>query len=781
MIDILKELHQNAVDFAYEANSQRAFPDARDGLKPGQRACLWEFYSKGYSSNKPHVKSAKISGGVIGSWWPHGDQAIYDTFARMSQPWINNVPEVDWHGANGNQIISSEVASARYTEARLSAAAEEGLFQGIKKNNVPMILNFSEDAEWPEVLPAIMPRLLVNGCQGIGYTLANQWPMYNLGELVNVIYDYVSTNKLDYNELYPDFPTGGVIINKDELAEICATGRGRIVVRAKTEIKDNVILITELPYQAYVEPILETIRDLVEKEEIKGIANWYNKSDKTKLLIEIECDTNPNIVLQQLFKLTDLQKTFNPNQYALVGKTPILLNLQKYLDIYVEHNLNCINKEAEFDLAKATDRLEIVDGLLKALEDIDNIIALIKQSKDSADAKANLVKVYAFTENQAKAIVDMRLGRLAHLEKVELNEEKNELVATVTECNDILTNITKRQEIFLNRLSAFVKKFAKPRKTEVMQIAETTKEEKEIANVEPEKCVVVMTKGGLIKRIPITSFRTQKRNTKGVKTQDDVTTITIRTNTIDSLMIFSDKGKMYRLLVNDIPEGTNVSRGASIEALVNMDADEKPSTIYSIYHDTKDKYVLFVTKNGVAKRTLLSTFVDTKKKSGIVATSVREDDELTSVTLCDDEDILFITHEGYCLRVPSSEISLMTKAALGSKGIALVDGDYVVAAMPIRDADDDVAVFTEEGIGKRVKLNELNAQRRGGRGVYIYKPTPSTGKVAAAALVNDDDIVLINGKTKSICLQCNEIPVVNRTGMGSAVLKDNKIVSVTKI
>ena len=430
-IDICDELKQNFIDFAYEANSQRAFPDARDGLKPGQRACLWEFFTKGFTSNKPHVKSAKVSGGVIASWWPHGDVAIYETFARMSQPWINNIPEVDWHGSNGNIVIGSSPASSRYTEARLNKPIEEGMFGNIKKDVVPMILNFSEDDEWPEVLPALFPRLMVNGSQGIGVTVAQTWLPHNLTDLAQVIDKYIRSGELDYSNLAPDFPTGGIIINKNELSNIYSTGKGKAVVRAKAEIKNNVIQITELPYQVYVEPLIEEIKELIQKDELTGIEEVYNKTDKNRLLIEIECSGTPLTILNKLYGLTSLQKSYSANQFALVSKTPKLLNLKEYLDLYINHNIECIIKEYEYDLKKAKSRLEIVEGLLKALEDIDNIIALIKKSESSAAAKMNLQASYGFTEVQAKAIVDMKLGRLAHLEYEELNEERKQLTSDI--------------------------------------------------------------------------------------------------------------------------------------------------------------------------------------------------------------------------------------------------------------------------------------------------------------------------------------------------------------
>lgn len=445
MININQELHQNFLDFSYEANSARAFADARDGLKPGQRACLWEMYDKKYSSNKAHVKSAKISGGVIANWWPHGDAAIYDTFARMSQSWINNVPEVDWHGANGSIQISGEPAASRYTEARLAKSTEDGLLFNINKHNVPMKMNFSEDAEWPEVFPAIYPRLMVNGCQGIGSTIANVWLPHNLSELIILIDNYISNGNLDYSKLAPDFPTGGVIINKDDLKPIYETGKGKVILRAKTEIKGNIIYITEIPYQVYVEPLIDQIKKLVIDNTIPDINNILNKSGRNKLLIEIECDKDPYKVLNQLFKNSDLQKSFSANQFALIGKTPELLTLKKYIDVFIKHNITCIDNEIQYDLKKAIDRLEIVEGLLKALEDIDNIITLIKASDNAADAERKLIAKYSLTARQAKAITDMKLGRLAKLEKIELEKEKAELNNSITNNQALLSNESKKQ------------------------------------------------------------------------------------------------------------------------------------------------------------------------------------------------------------------------------------------------------------------------------------------------------------------------------------------------
>lgn len=779
-IDICKELHQNAIDFAYEANSQRAFADARDGLKPGQRACLWEMYTRGYTSNKPHVKSAKIDGGVAATWWPHGTTAIYETFARMSQDWINNIPEVDWHGANGNQIIGSTPAADRYTEARLAKATEDGMLVGLKKNNVPMVLNFSEDEEWPEVLPAVFPRLLVNGCQGIGYTVANVWVTHNLKEITEVIKKYLSTNEIDYNNIYPDFPSGGIITNKNDLSTIYKTGKGPVHLRGRATIDKKSILITELPYQTYVEPLLEEIKDLILKEEIQGIKEVYNKCDKKKLLIEIECESNPNNILAQLYQLTSLQKTFSVNQYALVSKTPKLLTLKDYLDIYIQHNIQCIKREYMFDLAKAKARAEIVEGLIKALENIDNIIELIKKSESASAAKETLIKKYEFTENQAKAILDMKLAKLARLEKIELNNELIDLTSNIKLYAEIIESNDKLQEKFIERLTEFTNKYGQPRKTEIMQISITSKsEDKEIRNVEPEKCVVTMTESGLIKRIPSSNFKIQKRNGKGVKTQDDITHVVIRTNTIDSLMIFTNKGKVYRLLVNDIPEGTNSTKGVAVTSLVEMESDEKPSTIYSLYRGTEAKYVFFATKKGIVKKTSLEEFSKLKKKGGLAAIGFKTaDDSLAAASLINEESIILITKKGLCLRFDSTTVGALGRTATGVKGITLSEGDEIIAALPVRDKTDRLAIFLANGSGKKIDLTEIPIQNRGGKGLVCCKTGTA---VAAASLIAEDDTILIIGEKSSICISASDIPATSRGATGNQLLSHGVITSVSKV
>lgn len=780
MIDIKDELSKNFIDYAYEVNSERAFPSAADGMKPGARCCLWEMFTSGYTSNKPHVKSAKVSGGVISRWHPHGDVAVYETFARMSMPWINNIPEVDWHGGNGNISMGSDaLSSSRYTECRLSKAAEDGLFCGIKKKNVPFVLNFSEDAEMPKVLPAIYPRLLVNGAQGIGVSIATMIVPHNLNELTNIIEKYVKESTLDYSNLYPDFPTGGIIINKNDVSEIYKTGKGKVILRAKTEIKGNSILITELPYQVYVEPLIDTIVDLIKKEQITDIVDIYNKTDKNKLLIEVECRKNPSRVLKQLFAMTDLQKSYSVNQNALVGKTPKLLNLEEYLKIYIQHNLDCIKRETEFDLQKAKDRSVIVEGLIKAIASIDEIIALIKSSKDSADAQAQLMFTYGFKAVQAKAIVDMKLGRLAKLEGVELEEEYKDLQNTIEKCTNILANVDARLDIFLTRLKQFTNKYGWERRTKVMQINLKDEESIEELNIEPQDCVIIITENNNIKRVPVSEYSRQKRNGKGTKNQKDETLMMIDGNTKDSLYVITDKGKIYKMLVNDIPEGKRNSKGEPIDMFIGMDVDEIPSAIFtdSSTKNMPEKYIVFVTEYGFIKKTKVEEYLSVKSKKGTKALNLKDNDKVVSVHPVDEEEYMFVTKFGQAIRFKTNEINPVGRTAMGVKGIKLNDGDKVVAAFPIYEDSEYIGIFTKSGQGKMVDLKEFSVQGRGGKGLACTK----NAVVVAAMVLNKDRDILINGLTNSIRLNSNDLPVLSRTALGNNLIKNTNIISVSFI
>lgn len=773
--DLVNELGLNFIEYAVAVNSDRAIPDAKSGLKPVAKRILYGAYDCGFSSNKPHVKCANIVGNVMAEWHPHGDSSIYGALVRLSQPWVMRYPLIDFHGSNGN-IDGDGPAAYRYTEARLSKFTEEGLLAGIKKKNVDFIPNYSETKDEPVTLPAIFPNLLCNPNAGIGVAMACSWACHNLNEVADAIYAYMDGEEPMLPG--PDFPTGGLIINKNDIPNIMRTGHGSVKIRGKYNIEGNNIVFYEIPYGVGTEALMNQIGEAADSEKIKGIVDIRNESNKKGYRLVIECDKKASAltIVNKLFAETNLQTSFSYNQVALIDKTPTELNLKDCIKIYIEHNLECIKKEAQFDLEKASKRYEVVEGLLRALEDIDNIIALIKSSDNSKHAEQNLIEKYSFTENQAKAICAMKLGSLAKLEAVELNTEKSDLAKIISDKNILINEETARLSELRTRLMAFVAKYGDPRRTELAQI-EVPKEEKEIEYVEPEKCVVVMTESGLIKRVPTASFRTQNRNTKGVKTQDDITNAVIRTNTIDNLMIFTNKGKMYRLLVDNIPVGTNKSQGVPINSLVSMEGDEIATTMYSLYRDTDAKYVLFITETGLVKKTALEEFTKTKKKTGIAAIKIKEGDKLASVSLIKDEDIILLTKNGQGIRFKSSEINPSGRVAMGVKGITLKPEDKVVAGLVVRHDTDDLAIFAENGLAKKIKLTELASQKRAGKGVIVYK----NNNIASATLITSGDRILVCGTKTSLCVAADDIPEMSRTSIGNQIIKGSQVLSVSKV
>lgn len=773
--DLINELGLNFIEYAVAVNTDRAIPDAKSGLKPVAKRILYGAYDCGFSSSKPHVKCANIVGNVMAEWHPHGDSSIYGALVRLSQPWVMRYPLIDFHGSNGN-IDGDGPAAYRYTEARLSKFTEEGLLAGIKKKNVDFIPNYSETKDEPVTLPAIFPNLLCNPNAGIGVAMACSWACHNLNEVADAIYAYMDGEEPMLPG--PDFPTGGLIINKNDIPNIMRTGHGSVKIRGKYNIEGNNIVFYEIPYGVGTEALMNQIGEAADSEKIKGIVDIRNESNKKGYRLVIECDKKASAltIVNKLFAETNLQTSFSYNQVALIDKTPTELNLKDCIKIYIEHNLECIKKEAQFDLEKASKRYEVVEGLLRALEDIDNIIALIKSSDNSKHAEQNLIEKYNFTENQAKAICAMKLGSLAKLEAVELNTEKADLAKIISDKNILINEETARLSELRTRLMAFVAKYGDPRRTELAQI-EVPKEEKEIEYVEPEKCVVVMTESGLIKRVPTASFRTQNRNTKGVKTQDDITNAVIRTNTIDNLMIFTNKGKMYRLLVDNIPVGTNKSQGVPINSLVSMEGDEVATTMYSLYRDTDAKYVLFITETGLVKKTALEEFTKTKKKTGIAAIKIKEGDKLASVSLIKDEDIILLTKNGQGIRFKSSEINPSGRVAMGVKGITLKPEDKVVAGLVVRHDTDDLAIFAENGLAKKIKLTELVSQKRAGKGVIVYK----NNNIASATLITSGDRILVCGTKTSLCVAADDIPEMGRTSIGNQIIKGSQVLSVSKV
>lgn len=707
-IDVVDEVRQNFLDSSYEVNANRAFPDVRDGIKPGQRCCLWEMHRKGYSSSKPHVKSAKIAGGVVASLWPHSDSAIYETFVRMSQSFSNNVPEVDFHGANGNIILGGDsFASPRYTEARLSKIAEEGMFAGIDKNNVPMVWNFSEDELMPQVLPAVFPRLLVNGCQGIGVGLSNYWVLHNFEETAKIIEQYIKGKKIDHDSYFPDFPTGGTIVNKDDLGEINRTGKGKIVLEANYRIEGKEIVFYEMPYQVYIEPVIEKIKESVDKGELNEIRGVYNKSDKNQIALVIECGSAKDceMVVEKLFAFTPLRTQINVAQNGLITKTPQMFSLDEYLRVYVEHNLQCIAKESEFDFGKAYARIEILEGLSKALEDIENIIELIKSSKSAALAREKLIDKYSFTENQAKAILDMKLARLANMEKMEIIKELEEKQKTALRCQEIMESKAEQEKVLLERLKVLVKKYGTPRCTKVVQkeTIKLNKIKKQKVAVAPQDVVITYNKHGYIQSIPLSSFRGTK---EGLLTS-------FKAQTNDMVLLFSNKGKVFRLLVDKIPRCSLKDKGTALGSVLKLDSGEKIVNVFSMNLNEEHPYITGFTKNGLVKKAEKVIYVaPTQNLKGQKITSMINDEFIGFYESNGDCAILG-TEQGMMICFSLDDIRPMGKTAKGVTGIKLAENDYV--------SDAVVLPKSEKQVKANGKIVSFTLQKRAGKGRCIDK------------------------------------------------------------
>ena len=778
--DLKKELSTNFIEYAVAVNSDRAIPDSKSGLKPVATRILYGAYDGGRVSTKPHVKCARIVGDVMGKFHPHGDSSIYGALVRLAQPWIMRYPLIDFHGNMGN-IDGDGPAAARYTEARLSKISEMGLLTGLKKNCVDFIPNYDETSEEPITLPAIFPNLLCNPNTGIGVAMACNWLPHNLREVSDAIYAYMD-GETNITLPGPDFPTGGVIINKKDIPAIMKTGHGSVKVRGKYKIEKQNIIFYEIPYGTKTEDLMTEIGKASDEKVVEGISEIRNESDKKGLRIVIECDKgmSPETVVRKLFAKTNLQTSISYNQVALIDKTPTELGLVDCIKIYVEHNIKCIIREAEFDLKKALARLEIVKGLLKALEDIDNIVQLIKTSESASAAKVKLIEKYNFTENQAKAILDMKLAKLANLEKVELQNEKLELEKTIEELDALINNNSLQYTELKSRLQAIVKKFGDDRRTELAQI-DIKPEEKEIAEVIPEDCVVIITQTGDVKRIPSKSFKTQRKNGKGVKSEDDAILNTISTNTIDTLMAFTNKGKMYRLLVDNIPVGTNISKGVRIGTLINMEPTEKVIAVTSLHRASDAEYVLFITKNGLIKKTALGEYMKVKRSTGINAINIKEGDSIANVTFVKDENIILITKKGMSIHFTTKDITPIGRVTAGVKAIKLSDGDSVLGGFPVHKTTDCIAIVSEKGFSKKSPISDFTIQGRGGKGVLIYKPSISTGEVVGAAMVSDEDRVLLVGRPNSICISATDIPKLSRVSTGNIMVKNSAVVSVVKI
>ena len=787
--DMIKEMEQSFLDYSTSVITGRALPDARDGLKPVHRRILYALAELNLVPTKPYKKSARIVGDVIGKYHPHGDSSVYEAMVRMAQDWSLRYPLVEGQG-NFGSVDGDGAAAMRYTEARMSKITLE-MLRDLKKDVVDFQPNFSEDLEEPMVLPSRIPNLLLNGTSGIAVGMACSFAPHNINEVIDGIIATINNRDITVEELHkeyikaPDFPTGGTIINQHELLNGYKTGKGRVRIRGKYNVEKigrrECLVFYEIPYGVKKEKLIEDIAKLCEDKSIEGITDIRDTSNKHGMRIEIEVkkDINPDVIANHLFRLSALEDTYSLNHTAIVNKSPKILNLKELIEVYIDHQVEVITRRTQFDLRKIDARLHIIEGLLKALEDIDNVIALIKASNNVQVAIEGLMKKYSLSEIQAKAIVEMKLRKLTGLEKVELEQENKELVEEANHLKSILGSTEVLNSVLIDELNEIKSNYGDARKTDITNVI-VKADEKDIQYVQPEEVVVVMTKAGNVKKIPAKSFKVQNRNGKGVKNQDDIILDVIRTNTIDTLMVFTALGKMYRLVVDQVPTGTNSSRGVAIHTLVKMEEHDKAIAITSLKRKTDAEFVVSVSEQGMIKKTKLEEYMKAKK-SGIAAVGLREGDSIANIVFIKDEQLILVSEKGMSIRFKTDNIGSVGRTAIGVRGMKIAEGDRVVAALPINKDTDELAIFSQYGMAKRTPLKEYPIQGRDGKGTITYKPNDTTGVVVSAALVEDKDNVLVVGDQTSICISAKDIPSLGKASLGNIMIKGNNVMSVTKI
>ena len=662
--DMIKEMEQSFLDYSTSVITGRALPDARDGLKPVHRRILYALAELNLVPTKPYKKSARIVGDVIGKYHPHGDSSVYEAMVRMAQDWSLRYTLVEGQG-NFGSVDGDGAAAMRYTEARMSKITLE-MLRDLKKDVVDFQPNFSEDLEEPMVLPSRIPNLLLNGTSGIAVGMACSFAPHNMNEVIDGIIATINNRDITVEELHkeyikaPDFPTGGTIINQHELLNGYKTGKGRVRIRGKYNVEKigrrECLVFYEIPYGVKKEKLIEDIAKLCEDKSIEGITDIRDTSNKHGMRIEIEVkkDINPDVIANHLFRLSALEDTYSLNHTAIVNKSPKVLNLKELIEVYIDHQVEVITRRTQFDLRKIDARLHIIEGLLKALEDIDNVIALIKASNNVQVAIEGLMKKYSLSEIQAKAIVEMKLRKLTGLEKVELEQENKELVEEANHLKSILGSTEVLNSVLIDELNEIKSNYGDARKTDVTNVI-VKADEKDIQYVQPEEVVVVMTKAGNVKKIPAKSFKVQNRNGKGVKNQDDIILDVIRTNTIDTLMVFTALGKMYRLVVDQVPTGTNSSRGVAIHTLVKMEEHDKAIAITSLKRKTDAEFVVSVSEQGMIKKTKLEEYMKAKK-SGIAAVGLREGDSIANIVFIKDEQLILVSEKGMSIRFKTDNI-----------------------------------------------------------------------------------------------------------------------------
>ncbi len=690
-IDMREELGRNFLTYALDVDQNKAFPAVQDGLAPGARAALWEMYTSKYFSNKPHVKSAKVAAGVIGRWWPHNADATYGTLVRMAQPFVENCLEIDFQGAVGNQIIGQDSAgSSRYTEMRLSKLAEEGMFYGINKNNVDMIWNYLQDEKMPKVLPSIFPRLLVNGHIGLGVGISTTLVPHNLRETANVILKYLEEGIVDNENYYPDFPTGGVIVNKDELNKINITGKGRIVVQAKYKIEGQQIIFYEFPYQVYIEPLIIKIKEAYNKELLPALEDVYNSSDKNNISITVVANDIEQCI-NQLFINTPLQSIYHVNQNAIINQVPEMVNLEKIIKTYVTHNVKCIKRETLFDINKLQERIEILEGLSIALENIDNVIKIIKESKTAALAKISLIEKYHLTTNQANAILNMKLSKLANMERIEIENELKDKKERVLILKEILESKEKQVQILKERLQNLAKKYGNERRTQVIQGEIASKNSKKKAKEkEIQDVIIALNKQGYIKNLPlITPYRGSVNDIRSFKARTD-----------EMILLFSSLGKVYRLKVENIEQCTNRDKGIALGTLLKLEQNEQIIYATSINVNDKHPYIVFVSKRGKIKKSDKVIYFGTNQNiKGTKCAGLAENDSFIMINESNGDYILIKTTDNYSLQFKLDEVIISGKTSRGCTAIQLNENQEIKEASISHTPIKNIPVRRRNGKG----------------------------------------------------------------------------------
>ncbi len=796
-VNLTKEMKTSFIDYAMSVIVARALPDVRDGLKPVHRRILYGMNELGVTPDKPHKKSARITGDVMGKYHPHGDSSIYEAMVRMAQWWSYRYMLVDGHG-NFGSMDGDGAAAQRYTEARMSKIALE-MLRDINKNTVDFVDNYDANEREPLVLPARFPNLLVNGATGIAVGMATNIPPHNLGETIDavkLVMDNPEVTTKDLMEVLPgpDFPTGALVMGKSGIHKAYETGKGSIVLRSRTEIEETKtgrerIVVTEFPYMVNKTKVHEHIVRLVQEKRIEGITAVRDESNRegVRFVIEVKRDASANVILNNLFKMTQMQTNFGFNMLAIQNGVPKILSLRQILDAYIEHQKEVVVRRTRFDKEKAEARAHILEGLLIALDHIDEVIRIIRASETDAEAQAELMSNFKLSERQSQAILDMRLRRLTGLERDKIQSEYDDLLALIADLADILAKPERVSQIIKDELDEVKRKFGDQRRTELMVGEVLSLEDEDL--IEEADVLITLSNKGYIKRLDQAEFTAQKRGGRGVQgtgvKDDDFVRELVSTSTHDHLLFFTNKGRVYRLKGYEIPEYGRTAKGLPIVNLLKLDEGESIQTIINVESErSDDAYLFFTTRHGIVKRTSVKEFANIRQ-NGLKALNLKDEDELINVLLTEEEtDIIIGTKFGYAVRFNQSAVRGMSRIATGVKGVNLRDGDTVVGASVITD-QDEVLIITEKGYGKRTVATEYPTKGRGGKGMQTAKITEKNGSLAGLMTVKgDEDLMIITDTGVMIRTNVANISQTGRSTMGVKVMRldqDAKIVTFTTV